>query len=420
MPIDDFPETLLGEIASGFENTYYLQHRNYLVFANNLLQLKNFTLSIENEDTWGKSFKVKKLLDQANKSANLSLFINTPRSWERTISQLKPNWKNLAKTFQFQLRNLEFISLQFSAVDNKYYTNFTIHQPYAPSGTIPEKINTLESITLADDIITKPYLITNHNTREREIMVQDSSYQLYQLGQDFNQIWNQPIGERIVSDITQIDFYKNGKLQVAFATKSGIHIIDRTGNYIPGFPKELPGKHEIAHFSIIDYDNSKNYRFGIADTKGNVYLTDKEVKPLKPWNPLKFDSPLINAPQHFRVGRRDVILAVQQNGKVNLLSRRGEEMERFPINLDTDITSEVYVKETNDLTSTSLHLVTKTGELMELSFAGHLINREQLYKPAADSRFKIIRDVAKEAFIIRRITDQKHEILDEKGQLLGA
>jgi hypothetical protein len=418
LPISEFPYALLGDIALGFESTYYLQYRNYLIFSNNLLQLKNFTLAIENEDTWGKSLKIKKLLDQSNQAANFSLFINTPRAWNQVTSNLKDSWLDFAKEYQFPLRNLEFISLQFSAVDNKFYTNFTAHQPYIPSSTIPDKVNIRETIALPDFIITKPYLVTNHNTKKKEIVLQDSSYNLHQLSSEFSALWSTAINEKIITDILQIDYYKNGKLQIAFATKSGIHIIDRTGEYLPGFPKSIPGSRDIAFFTIIDYDNSKNYRFGIVDVKGAFYLTDKDLKPLTGWNPKTFDSPLTGPVEHYRIGRTDVIVAIQENGKINAMNRRGEFLEKFPINLDTNLEGGFFMKETNDLASSSIHLITQGGEIMELSLAGHLINREQFYKPSANTKFSFLTDISKESFVVVRKTERKCEVLSEDGNIL--
>ena len=367
LPITDYPYALLGEIAEGFENTFYLQYRNYLIFSNNLLQLKNLTIAIENEDTWTKSLRIKKMLDLSNQSANLSLFINTPRAWNSALSSLKPSWKDLASEHSFALRNLEFLALQFSAVDNKFYTSLTAYQPNAPNKRTPNEITTVQSSDFTGKILTKPYLITNHANRAKEVVIQDSTFQVHQLGSDFSSIWSRNIGERIISDISQIDYYKNGKLQIIFATKRQIHVIDRLGEYVAGFPKDIPGDRDLEHLSIIDYDNSKNYRYALANSKGEVYLTDKDVKALEGWSPMIFDSPLTQAPRHYRIGKKDVIVIIQTNGKVNTLERRGFQMKNFPIDLKTNLEGDFFVRETNDLKTSAIHLITTQGESLEFS-----------------------------------------------------
>lgn len=418
LPLADYPYALLGKIAKGFESTFYLQYRNYLVFSNNLLQLKNLTIAIENEDTWTKSLRIKKMLDLSNQSANLSLFINTPRAWNATVSGLKPSWKKFSEEHKFALRNLEFLALQFSAVDNKFYTNLTAYQPNSPNRQTPNEIEVLRSSDFSGAIISKPYIISNHTTKAKEIIVQDSTFRIHQLASDFSSLWSQDIGESIITDVTQIDYYKNGKLQIIFATKGQIHVIDRLGQYVAGFPKNIPGDRDLDHMSIIDYDNSKNYRYALANTKGEVYLTDKDVKPLEGWSPLSFDSPLIQAPRHYRIGRKDVIVVVQTNGKVNALERRGFSLKNFPIDLESNIEGDFFVRETNDLKTTAIHLITTQGESRAFSLEGQLLSRKQIYKPSAETYFTLLRDIASESFLIVRRTQQKYEILNETGSTL--
>ncbi len=257
LPVANFPYALLGNLARGFEDSYYLQYRNNLVFSNNLQQLKNFTISIENEGTWTKSLRISHFLDQTNKEASFSLFVNTPRAWNQLLSGLKPSWKDYLAEHQFSFKNLEFLAFQFSTVDDKFYTNLTIYQPNLPIRSIPERIKTLRSITLPDFIKTKPWLVTNHNNKLKEVFVQDTANNVYLIGSDFSVIWDKSISAPIISDVRQIDYYKNGKLQYIFATKEAVHILDRTGAYLPEFPKKLAQIKEIEHFGIIDYDNTK-------------------------------------------------------------------------------------------------------------------------------------------------------------------
>ena len=40
-------------------------------------------------------------------------------------------------------------------------------------------------------------------------------------------LWKIPVGDQITSDILQVDFFNNNKLQYIFTTRNAIHIIDR-------------------------------------------------------------------------------------------------------------------------------------------------------------------------------------------------
>ncbi|RED93180.1 hypothetical protein [Marinoscillum furvescens] len=419
LPFSDYPKALLGTMGEGFEHCYYLQYRNYLVFCNNLQQLKNFTISIANEATWTKSIRINRFLEQTNREANYSLMVNIPRAWSALTAQMKPSWKAFFEEHQLSFKNLEFAAVQFSAVDNKFYTNTTIYQPELPKRTIPERITTKESIVLPDYIITKPWLVTNHDTRQRETLLQDTSGTVYLIDAEFNVLWDKKINGSITSDIRQIDYYNNGKLQYLFTTQNQVHIIDRTGTYIPEFPRGLPKNQGLSDLQLIDYDKSKKYRFGIANKDGKIYLTDKNVKPLKGWDPLDIGgNALVSAPIHRRIGRKDILITATRSGQVTLLNRRGDDYKGFPVKLESTLTKPFFIKTGNSFEESSLVLLTTNGELVEISFTGQLLRREQLYKPVARTMFRIVPDVTGDTYLILRRTESSYEMLDTEGNVL--
>lgn len=418
LPVSNFPYALIGDLAQGFDDCYYLQYRNYLVFSNHLQQLKNLTFSIQDESTWTKSIRINKFLEKGNQEANFGLYINTPKAWNQLLKELKPNWKSNFTEYQFALKNLEFMSFQFSSVDDKFYTNVNIYQPNLPKRNIPDRIEPIQTLTLADYITSKPYLVTNHNDRTQEVVVQDTSNTIYLIDKDFNVAWTKKLNEQIISKVSQIDYYNNGKLQLIFATSSDIHIIDRTGAYIPEFPKPLPGDRIIQHFEIIDYDNSKRYRYGLSDINGNVFLTDKNVNPLEGWSPKSFKDPLAMPPTHRRVNGKDVLIVLETSGKLWLMTRKGENYPGFPKNLETEITNPVFIKNANSFDESTLTLLSKNGELFEFNLNAKLLRRDQIYRPEPETQFSLLIDVSRDSYIILRKTNNTYEVLNEQGDAL--
>lgn len=418
LPVAEFPYALIGGPGKGFKDCYYLQFRNYLVFSNNLQQLKNFTISIENEATWTKSIRINRFLEQTNREANFSLFVNMPRAWNQLTATFKPYWKDYFSEYQFTFKNLEYLALQYSTVDEKFYTNITIYQPDLPNRSIPERIRTLQSITFPDFINSKPWLTTNHNNRLKEVFAQDTSNHVFLIGTDFSVLWDLAVEEKIKGGVEQIDYYKNGKLQYIFATQSAVHVIDRTGAYLPEFPKKLPKDKEIAHFRVIDYNNTKDYRYAIASPEGNVYLTDKNLKPLEGWAPRKFDRPLVQAPEHRRIDGKDVLIVLQEDGKLFLLNRRGQNYLGFPKETKSEMADNVFITNANTLEQSTVTMLTKGGEIIEINFKGGLVRREQLYKPGANTRFSILEDVTGGAYLILKQTENSYEVLDGAGSPL--
>ncbi len=418
LPTDDFPQLMLGDIAEGFDQSYYMNYRNYLIFSNSIYQLKTLLKNIEDEEVWNKSLRFNRFLDRTNNEANFSLYVNTPRSWSKVLDNLKPDWVDYANNNQQVLRNMEYLAFQFTNIDSKYYTNITLYQPPRLSAGSEYAIEVEKAIALTDKISTKPFLVNNHYTKQKEVILQDVKNNVYLISSDFEALWSVDVGAQITSDFFQIDYYRNGKLQYVFTTPKSIHVIDRTGEYLPGFPVKLGENIDIGTFNIIDYDNSRNYRYAISDNKGNLYLTNKDGKILEGWDPLPLESSLTSPLRHIRVSGRDFMVAQQSKGSITFKTRRGENYPGFPIKTETTTTSDFFVNRGNNFTSTYFSTVTGTGELFEVNFSGKVTKREQLYRPNTETKFSIINDITGEGFLILRNTGRRYEVLDEDGNVL--
>jgi hypothetical protein len=417
LPIPNFPSTLLGEMADGFDQCFYISYRNYLIFSNDLQELKNLIASIQNEDTWGKSIQMNDFFSRTNNAANVSLYVNIPRAWNNMLTSLKPEWEAHFKQNASSYKSIDLAAFQYSYLDGRYYTNYTFTQPVKRTGSIP-KTNPDNGVQFVSKLTTKPFLVRTHAHRDFDIVLQDSTNTIYYLDPNQNALWSENVEESVVSDIFPIDYYKNGKLQYLFATTSKIYMIDRTGAAIPGYPKELPKSAKIEHLNLIDYDLSRNYRLAITDADGNVYLADKDLKVLEGWNPRKLNRASLLPLNHARLGRKDVMISIQQNGLINLLNRRGDSMPRFPFDTKQTISKNYFLRQSNALANSSLTVISEGGELTELNLEGDVIKRDQLLKTSADARFRLVPDTGNDSFIIVRNEGNSYEVLDDTGNLL--
>ncbi|GAB4239702.1 MAG: hypothetical protein Tsb0034_15870 [Ekhidna sp.] len=417
LPIQDFPRSFLGEMGASFGQSFYLSYRNYLIFSNNLQELKNLIIAIQNEDTWGKSLRMNDFLQRTNQTANVSLFINVPRAWNLLDESLSGKWRKTIKADAQAYKSFELIAFQFSYADSRYFTNFTFSQPEQRPRETP-KTNIDRGVQFASNLISKPYLLRTHAHRDFDILVQDSSSTIYYLDQHQTSLWSEQIEDPIISDVFPIDYYKNGKIQYAFATTKSIHIWDRTGEAIPGFPKQLPGNVSLAHFNLIDYDKSRNYRMAITDTEGNVYLTDKDLKQLDGWSPRKFMRPAHQALTHARLGRRDIMINTQEDGVIYVTNRRGENMRGFPFKTNHTLDKNYFLRSSNALSNSSLTVLSKAGELTEINLEGDVVKRDQLLKTTVNASFSLLPDRGQKSFLIVRKEGNSYEILDDTGNLL--
>ncbi|WP_420578045.1 hypothetical protein [Ekhidna sp.] len=417
LAIRNFPSTLLGDMADGFDQCFYISYRNYLIFSNDLQELKNLIASVQEEDTWGKSIQMNDFFSRTNNAANVSLFVNIPRAWDNISSSLKPEWQEHFKENTTTYRSIELAAFQYSYVDGQYFTNYTFTQPVKRRSSIP-KTNAENGVRFVSALTTKPFLVRTHAHKDFDIILQDSTNTVYYMDPNQNALWSENIEEQIVSDIHAIDYYKNGKIQYLFATASKVFMIDRTGAAIPGYPKALPSSPTIEHLNLIDYDRSRNYRLAITDANGNIYLTDKDLKLLDGWNPRKMNRGALVPMDHARLGRTDVMISLQQNGVINLMNRRGENMGGFPFETKQTISKNYFLRQSNSLSNSSITVISEGGELTEITLEGGVIKRDQLIKTSADTKFQLIPDTGKESFIIIRNEGNTYEVLDDTGNLL--
>ncbi|ELR73520.1 hypothetical protein C900_02605 [Fulvivirga imtechensis AK7] len=397
----DFPKNAFGPQFDGYDECYFTLMGDYIVMATSMQTLKTLVEDLEGENTWGRSVSYNNFLESTLEESNISLIFNTRRVWMELTSQADSRWQQFSNENEQSLKSFGLGSVQFSRLDENFYTSIALQHEDQPQPKEKKVYDALKSTELSNKIITKPYVVKNHTNNGLEVAVQDSAYNFVLIGVDGNVLWRDSLGQAIVSDIEQVDYYKNGKLQYFFATKSALHIIDRLGNYIDGYPVRLENVN-IKYASVVDYDKSKRYRFLLGDERGNLYLFNKEGISLEGWSPRELTGKLASKPFHIRVRGKDCIVAIQQDGVVNVMNRRGEMMPGFPLNVDARINTKPFVNIGSDFDKTIFTLLSREGRLIRFNLSGTIVSTEQLYKPTKETRFELIPDALDKTYIIAR------------------
>ena len=410
-----FPEALLGNIGQGFDEVYFTAIRNYFLFSNSLPGLKKNIEDIQSENTWRKSLRKIQFLEKTNPESAYSFYINVPAVWYRFMQILDPKWHSFFSKNEFIIKRFDNLAAQFNQVDDKLFTNVVLDVP--ETANLGDRgVDEINSITFSVPLIGKPY-VTSDAFVKNNILVQDSLFDLYFIDSDFQVKWTKNVKEPILGKIKEIDYYGNGGRQFLITTSLEVIILSEEGEVITGFPKDLPGNGNILNLGLIDYDGTKQYRFGITTSENQTFLTDKEVKALTGWNPKTFKTPLINEPKHYRIGGSDIIL-IQEERNINAFSRRGRLYPGFPVTLGDRMSGPINLKAGSRFASTYLTSITETGLLLTVDLKSNVVKRDELFKTTANTKFKLINGVGSNAFIIIRQTDGQYDILNEEGDNL--
>lgn len=418
--IEELPQKLWGELFSGFEQTFFMAYDDHIVLANSIQGLKDLVESIEAEESWGKSIKMGQFLEGTLEEANLSLYVDLSKTWNIFEQQLSPYWKTYLEDHSKVIKGFDLLAFQFSDIGDKFYTSgvATYRQSTAVKPQVIQHFTKVQQAYTRAAITSRPFVLKNHNNGSREVLLQDSLNILYQISSQGRVLWYDTIASQIQGQISQVDYYKNNKLQYLFTTNNAINIIDRNGKPLEGFPVSVPTETVLRNVRAIDYDNSKEYRIIASDDNGQIYMMDKTGKLLEGWGPKVMEDQLLIAPQHIRVRGKDCIIAIQKNGMIQVMNRRGNSYPGFPLDLKGATQSPLYMEIGTDFSKTYFTTINNSGLIIKFNLEGSIIQRQQLVKPSRDTQYKLCVDALSKNYVISRQNANRLGILNRKGEVI--
>lgn len=296
--------------------SHYITLDDYFVFSDNLELLKDIISNYQNDHTLSSQGYYKNLTEQLSDESSLLIYGNN----EELFSVLKQNFTN---DIEFNTNEYKASAMQFIYDSDFAHVNASIkkHKAKQSSNAVSEEF----TITLDNDLLTTPQFVTNHITKQKDIVVQDVKNNLYLISNEGKVYWKKQLQGKILGKIEQIDMYKNGRLQLAFATPHRVYVIARNGKDVSPFP--LNFKDEITQpLSVFDYDKKKKYRLLVTQGK-EVLMYDQRGKTVKGFTFKKAAHKISTQPQHFRIGRKDYIVFAEGT-KLQILDRVGKTRVR--------------------------------------------------------------------------------------------
>lgn len=411
IPVGGVVELVFPVLSKKYSELYYVQVGNAIMLAEDLRALKMILEDFDQENTWGKSVEKNRFLESTLLESNISFYADPARCRKLTLDALHSDWKNLYSSNANLISSLGLSAVQFSFLNKNFYTN--IHLTFIEGiKAKPVKVDREVLISLASGISSKAFVVKNHNDRSQEIVVQDSSRQVYLINTKGEILWQKKLDGFIKGQVEQIDYFANGKLQLLISTEKSVHVIDRLGNYVRPYPVELPFSIEMIR--VVDYDHSKKYRFLLADKEGVLRMIDKEGAILEGWQGLKAGGALVVEPKHFRISAKDYISVLQKNGNFTLYTRRGEQLRDFPVNVKGRPLSDFYYDEGDKNENSGFVFVNTDGFRVKVSLRGEEISRETLIKPSVETQFRLICEENERDYVIVRQGSKALTVFSDK------
>lgn len=357
---------LIGNMYDVFEDNYMVVYDNYLIISNSYKNLTRFLYENMLQKTLNNDEIYQKFSSCLSMKSQMVIYSNLSKSipfLENYLSEdIISNWKTNLKVFQ----KIQTAGIQLSEVSNLPYFNIVLNYQDDFRG----QPKTVWESLLDTTIHFKPKFVINHYTKQSEIIIQDDANSLYLINQSGRILWKIPLEEPINSDIFQIDFYKNGKLQLMFSTEHAIHLIDRNGNYIERYPVKLRSK-STAGMALFDYEDNKNYRVFIPCEDKNVYVYNKEGSIINGWMFKGTDYTVKQPVEHFRVGQKDYVVISDKN-YTYILDRKGNERVKITETISNSANNTYYLQD-NEIPEQSYIVSTnEKGTIVKIYFSGKI------------------------------------------------
>lgn len=335
-----------------FDNaTKYCVLDNFFVFADDLELLRSIITNYHNKTTISEQSSFLDIKERLNNASSL-MYIGNASILRNVLEH------NFEKSLPSNLSNYNASGLQFIFDNNFAHINGIIKQTKAKASenAVSEEIN----IKLDTDLLNDPQFVTNHITKEKEIVVQDINNNLYLISNTGKVLWKKQVEGPILGAIEQIDIYKNGRLQLAFATPHRVYVLDRNGKDVAPFPAKF-NDNITQPLAVFDYDKNKNYRLLVTQGK-NILVYDVNAKLVSGFTFKYATENIIQQPQHFRINNKDYITLKTPN-KLYFLDRTGRSRI-------TPKTSATFSAEPIFLYNDAFVTTTSTGDLISIDLNG--------------------------------------------------
>lgn len=340
---------------------YVSLHRSYLFFSNSVGDM-NQLQSYQGNDMLLKANRSFATYAEQNFPAAFNFLVYSSPNQNHASVRSFFNFSTSSKTDPFE--NLKHFSFSLRNEDKRL--RFRWHLLHETE-TDNEGGNSLWTLKLDTTASQTAGQFLNHLSGEKELLLQDDANRLCLVNAKGAVLWKKKIGERINSPLFTVDIFRNNKLQILFSSRNYLHLLDRNGNYVEGYPVKLPAE-ASSPLSVFDYDNNRDYRLFICCKNNAIYNYNLNGKKQEGFKTVRTDNEVALPVQYVRVGSSDYLVALDKEGRIYTFSRRGDGRIGLK-NKAVANCKAFYVDATGNINSTYfVYVDDKNGLISKISF----------------------------------------------------
>ena len=275
-------DVLSGITSVNFEDIIYaaIVKQNF-IFTNTITQLKNMLDAIEFSQTLRLNDDYTKLTEHLSSGFNASAYINFNNCAEIMKGLIADENKKQFDSIFILTEHFPQMEIQFSEAGDDFLVHGFISRATGPA----QRTGLLWQTQLDAPVAMGPYSVSDRQTNQNKIIVQDTLNQLYLLSGGGNLIWKKQLTSKLLGEVYDVDFYGNHNTQLLFNTADGIYLFDMSGNDVEGFPIQLTSP-SVSPVVVMN-TGPVDYNMFIACANQNIYGFNKNGNPIINWNPMK-------------------------------------------------------------------------------------------------------------------------------------
>ncbi|HCQ15340.1 MAG TPA: hypothetical protein DIU20_03705 [Cryomorphaceae bacterium] len=352
-----------GRLFKGLHKPYYTVLEDFVIFSESEAAMKGLINDLLAGKTLAADESYQEFIGKVPSKSHIRALASNPLFLDLMMSKLEGADAQILERSRDVLNNYRWASLQLNVEGDAAFVNFyLLNEPKTQEEVARQWATVLESPAQG-----APQFVLNHGNKKYEIIIQDSDNRLYLVDGDGKIVWTKMLDGPLLGTVTQVDLFKNNKLQMVCNTAQSLYVIDRLGRDVEKFPVKLPVR-ATAAVGVFNYDRARNYRFVVP--AGNKLLNyDKEGKPVSGWAFKKADSDLISKPQLFTINKKDVIVCLSEKGSLYLLDRRGNGRFKTVTGLE-GLNPPFYFREGDKLKESELLTLNKKGQMVAIGING--------------------------------------------------
>jgi hypothetical protein len=314
-----------GDAVNGFlgsakqwPETWFTLLGEYALFSNSRAGVERWLDQYVIGNTLSKDARFLKTILELPVTANGFVSFESGKAWQQLSAWLDPDkLKNLA----VNPLGMDLFAATLRKKGNMFELEIATQSDVGPAARSTASV--LWRVPLEAPLASSPFTFYHPETGEYLVFAQDAGRQLYLISRSGRVLWKKPFTELINSEIQPLDLHNDGDVQLAFSTRTGIHLLNIQGEEMPGYPIELlvPATNGV---TVVDFFKSHDYSFFIACENEKAYGFDEEGLPLEGWRPRDSVGMVTHPMQHFQAQGMDFLVFLNDEPALRVFRRNGQ------------------------------------------------------------------------------------------------